>query len=403
MEIKNIEHEQFGQLRAILHQGPSAQTWLQLERLSLSWPDSPYVRQVAIPYAEDMLGRWPRSLHEQRRWPSQWLAMLANRQAVPWASLARSFKFDPVQMSRFAGTGVAMLLPYAHSLTHLDLNHMSPLDQDLSALLMLSSPQLEHLTLNRLNMPPRELTKLLSQAEHIGPHLKHLSLSRVNLRDEHLKAILEGPLCAQLEQLDLSRCEGLSPAGISALFGRAWPELERLDLELTELTDQVLSALVEGAALGHLPKLRTLSLGQSVIWRGLMVSRPMMTSLWRAQGLERLESLKLGPLSLSAEELVLFSEPCGLTGLTTLELMCELFSSPEQLQRLYAQLPKTHPKHEVVMAALTQLERELDRFTPDDELAILAQLGGAMLPRASSAPAAPSATLAELGDDEHEP
>lgn len=64
-----MEQRHFGELRSILHQTPSRETWLtRCEHLN-TWPQA-HLEAIALPYALDMINAWPG--HVGRDVPSSW-------------------------------------------------------------------------------------------------------------------------------------------------------------------------------------------------------------------------------------------------------------------------------------------------------------------------------------------
>lgn len=74
--------ERFGELRSLLQRRPSRQVWEQVcDLLEREWLDDPAeAERLFIPYAEDVLARWPDAL---RALPTRWTYYLREATFAP--------------------------------------------------------------------------------------------------------------------------------------------------------------------------------------------------------------------------------------------------------------------------------------------------------------------------------
>jgi len=123
--------------------------------------------------------------------------------------------------------------------------------------------------------------RLFARASNL-PALRRLHAGRNNLGPGGLAPLAAGPLLAQLEQLDVSH-NGLGPADVDALLGRAAANLVRVDLAHNTVGDTGCQRLAEAQ---RLDALRRLDLRANVITS--LGALALATAPWLHQ-LERLD------------------------------------------------------------------------------------------------------------------
>jgi hypothetical protein len=299
----------FGELRSLLQQEPSARVWEQLceqvtgvrwERTAERW----------LPYAMDILDRgWPDHL---RKLQNKWIT----RKKVTAAKLCRAVDIgypNPRQLEQL----VTLVETHGLRLTALS---MSGIDWESEGQL---KRFLAHTELESLHVPfwLGELLAKQLKRKGVVERLRVLRLGTTGMSSEavlgvvgsgHLKALRElelrdnrdrelglgaalmaSRLDERLESLTL-RSMQLSAADLDALAARAWPMLHTLDLEraLAEQANEALGRLLRGA-----PGLKRLNLTPG--WVDDALVRVVAT----LAGVE-LESLDVSEAAVSAEALV---------------------------------------------------------------------------------------------------
>jgi hypothetical protein len=278
----------FGELRSLLQQEPSAQVWEQLCALvgGARWDKA---AEQWLPYAEDHLARrWPDRL---RTWPAAWRG-----KAVAASALARHLVVQGTNtknMSRCvdaleAGapplTGMSVVLgkesgPVRRllraspaTLTRLELTGAVPLDAllDHAPLGRLSALRMAGLALDDAGLG-RVLDATGEQLRELGVIRPSLNdYGRARLTPDGLEPLVEGGHAARLVTLDLSGSRMAhhhfskpdhKNAGIRRLASAEWPVLERLVLDDLHLDD----AGELGRLVAQMPALRELELGRNIL------------------------------------------------------------------------------------------------------------------------------------------
>lgn len=344
------ERARFGALRELLQRAPSAELWQELLALWRTWPVTAATYQEALPYAHAHLERWPKALDAHRHWDPLWMR---GPRPSPWASLARTFEYDPKQMSAFLSTGLAPLLLYAPTLKHLDISQMSPPTDDLKTLLRLAGPGLESLRARSLGMRVEELLDAL-MGSAMGA-LKSLDLSGVALQEPDLDRLLQTPWFGQLETLELVGCDSLSEAGLLKLWGMPWEKLRRLELDFAGISDGLVEALCHRAPF---KALKRLSMSLEAPWYGGQPSLASLERLWGARALASVEDLNMGCFSIDAAELSVLMRPSALSELKALELHIDGWFDERSFISLAQQVPADHPQRAVLLQTFLRMSKQ---------------------------------------------
>jgi hypothetical protein len=304
MAVKTFD---FGELRSLLQQEPSAQVWEQLcalvfpakwEKASEQW----------LPYAEDILDRgWPDHLREL---PKGWIG----RKHIAAAALCRHLCID-VPSARHVRQYTALLerarppikqltLRYVHYRHSMDkemaqqlwaaLDSLGSIDRMVVMHGDVSGPPVAALLAGSIPGRLRELRlwfNPVSAAEALAlvgatsaATLRILELQHIEGGSAGLGAAIVGAgLCEALEELRLTATL-LEEAEIAALAARRWPMLHTLELEraLGEPANEALGRLLRGA-----PSLKRLNLASALIDESLV------------RGIAALEGVELEALDLS--------------------------------------------------------------------------------------------------------
>ena len=221
----------FGEVRSLAHQPPSAQAWAELSALLEQAPQA-QARQLLLPYLSRQLERWPDALLEA---PLEWLARALSGHEVPLLALARTLDAElltPQELIELAQRGLL------DGLRALRVQAHGPRVATLHEVLK-AAPALRLHTLELRGPLPEDALRGLV-AHPTAPRLRTLSVQGAALG------------------LRVAQRLGHSPA----LRG-----LERLTLRDAQLDAPMAQALAKAA---HLPNLRALSLSGSSFAPGAM-------------------------------------------------------------------------------------------------------------------------------------
>lgn len=249
----------FGELRSILQEPPSPQSWAKL-CLVIERFGPGELERVALPYACAHLTRWPITM---RALPHRWLVLLLSGRSVPWMPLVRHLDMSSSALLHDVACAALMRQPALEYLDSLCIKSVERVSFR-GVQLLLSSPHLHNLgalKLSGLGLYDQTLEAILSQLRAVA--LRRLDLSQNSLTLRGLEGLLHTPGLQKLSALNLSD----NPLGdIGAkLLGRAkvWAELSELSLDRIGLSEQGARAL---AGAPWLPQLKHLSLRQNPIY-----------------------------------------------------------------------------------------------------------------------------------------
>lgn len=173
--------QKFGELRSLLQQTPSEESWEQLGVLLGNWKLDDHFREVVLPYARELLAGWPEELKIA---PPAWAKGLTKKTKKP-APLMELASGLQMRASRVGKKGVEYLSqsPEIAHITYLDLSN-NGLQND-GGVSLANSP---HLT-----------------------NLKTLILTNAKIGNRGAIAIANNPRFASLEELDLTGNEIIEP------------------------------------------------------------------------------------------------------------------------------------------------------------------------------------------------
>jgi Leucine-rich repeat (LRR) protein len=231
-------HDHFGGLRSLLQAPPHEDTWRALCAALDAYP-RPELERVAVPYASDIVRRWPARL---RPAPPEWIDALVDRQGdVPQLGVVASI----TMRDRFIADDEVDALadsPFLHELSTLDLGRHRRMPW--------SHDQLDH-----------DRVRRIGHAASLD-NLRALSLAGHHLRPDALEVVLRAPAFSLLRRLDFSfnnlgflRHRDLRPAHLL-------PHLRELDLRDVGLTFVGVEAL---ASYGLLQDLTHLDLADNAL------------------------------------------------------------------------------------------------------------------------------------------
>ncbi|MEM1348038.1 MAG: hypothetical protein AAGI01_05720 [Myxococcota bacterium] len=267
---------EFGELRSLLQRVPSRERWDALCVLLLGWWDEAHRDAVAVPYARDILERWPDQL---RTLPVRWLHALETDPGLkPFVGLARALTVD----RRVSEASLEELVDAEvfSSITRVDVVARS-LDARRRAL------------------------ELLAKAPHAGAW-RHFGVHTEDVEAARIEEVLTRPCCAELESLALTR-KNLSHG--SAVEGRdelveVLEELQTLERVTTlSLAHDRLDARAL-ARLARAPLMRRvvdLDLSENSLGEDLRSGLGALRTLARAPG-ERLRRLVMHKVELMRQD-----------------------------------------------------------------------------------------------------
>jgi hypothetical protein len=201
----------FGELRSILQNPASQETWVALcEHLDLWSPEA--LEDIALPYALDIVGRWPAEL--EREVPQRWAAKLLEGQAVAQLAAANKLYLNGDRRSA-AQLTASLATPHLSGLTRLAVRWAE--EAAAGAMAVASAPHLTNLT--HLELSYCTLGASGAAALASAPHLSgltHLSLSNSPLQDDGVAALAASPHLSNLASLNLSALPSRRGSGIRA-------------------------------------------------------------------------------------------------------------------------------------------------------------------------------------------
>lgn len=293
----------FGELRSILQQPVSYQTWDDLcDHLDLWSGDA--LEQVALPYTLDIIHRWPDTV--ERSTPTRWIKRL------------------------LAGEDVAQMVVAQRLMLHIN-NGSAGLAR------LLASPHLRNIkAMHLFGIKRNDLLTALTSAQPL-PSLRWFSLSSHNMDDDALTALLVAPILDGITSLNLNLlypCES-----VSALL--AWPgiaRLTRLSLSGSWISEESATALAASPHLSALTHLDLARCGINAAGADALAASPHLTNLHHldlsackicGEGLVALLAspylgglthLSLAACQLDAHDIAALAASPGLAGLTHLDL-----------------------------------------------------------------------------------
>lgn len=253
----------FGELRSLLQQTPSAHGWERLKELLARWPE-PERQQSALPYVQDHLRRPP------------WSSLEAGL-GVDWLTSLNRGELDGALLSLPARVDAAAVNMDVFQAQHWSRGEWS---------------RVRHLNLRHAERPAAVLMAL-SQAS--WPALESLDLRACSLDDEALAALARWKM-PKLKSLDIG-FNAFGEAGLMALAGSSfWPSLESFSLGHTQMSAHMMQLLAQATQ-------GALALKQLRIERWPF-DWPTARALGDAVSLiSRLESLAIYGAGLGADEL----------------------------------------------------------------------------------------------------
>jgi hypothetical protein len=314
------EDELFGELRSILQRPASTSTWSALCEHLDRWPLDT-LEKVAVPYAASHLERWPQEI--ARGASGRWLGELMRGSPLPQLGATRALSIvapsSYQEQLRYTLDNKAMrhltdLTIVAHALSVKGVKSWSnaPLLATLERLTLVTtglgkplvpSKLLAHLTGLELNLAARPTPDQLRELAIVpGDRMRALRVISAALEPQQLGALLDAPLFARLDQLDLTLdrvpqdlCTVLSRApqlaalrtlslaihdpitDLDALLSRpALAGLERLTIRASRLAPEALRPLIDAT---HLTRLTALTLIAQQLDATALLSAPHMAGL----------------------------------------------------------------------------------------------------------------------------
>ena len=245
----------FGDVRSALQQPPSPRAWRAVCHLIEQWSDEDdELREVILPYALDVLERWP---DELRAASPIWINQLIgdDRPAPVIWKLVRHLEITGARL-RVDETKRLVACPHLRGVRHLMVR--AALSQSAFGLLM-QAPYLTKVTelgFISAGLEDRQFAKFID-APMMQRGLKRLDLAWSGVAERGVRAIAKAPHLHSLEALDLEGCRELSPDGAwhRLLHSSLLTNLRRLDASKAWLTTEHLRTLGNSPLLAHLTHL----------------------------------------------------------------------------------------------------------------------------------------------------
>ena len=164
----------FGDIRSILHQEPSQETWQALCEAIDGYTGSEPLEEVVLPYCVGVLDGWPEEV--ERAAPYHWGEPLLGSEVPPQLVLCTALNLEWGPPVGPDGARALASSPLLGGLRHLSLKDCDILDEGAQALA--SSPQLGNL--RTLNLMRTSLTAAGVEALAQSPHLVNLRVLRLS-------------------------------------------------------------------------------------------------------------------------------------------------------------------------------------------------------------------------------
>lgn len=234
--------DHFGEIRSLVHAQPSAERWVALCQLLLSWPEED-LQQRVLPYVDNHLEQWPSHL---KITPKGWIARLNQGVNISALSIVKHIH----------ATG--------HQPTGLLLAQLAELD---------AITDIESLTL-RENLAPEDFEYFHNWPTL--PHLNQLTLQNHQMNTQTIDRLIETfGASRRLQHLDLSH-NRMAPSALNALVSNLqhWPTLHSLQLQGNQADEQTGQLLAN-----HIPhaNFHALSIGQNMGTQGM---RALLATPW---------------------------------------------------------------------------------------------------------------------------
>jgi Ran GTPase-activating protein (RanGAP) involved in mRNA processing and transport len=246
----------FGELRSILQRPASQETWAALCQLlqGALWPDEA-LEAVAVPYALDIVSRWPESI--ERAAPDAWARQLMSGQGGAQLALANKLHLWRGPTPTLDELALLLGSPAIGGLRRLNLS-ASVASHGADALALLDTPHLAGLERLELDTASVDGAGAAALAAVRLPALRWLNLAHNALDDDALALLLRAPLCAELRALELSGNPLTARAAqLLAHWRKGMGRIEHLTLAGVPLGDEGVAALSNS---WHVGALRTLDL-----------------------------------------------------------------------------------------------------------------------------------------------
>lgn len=297
----------FGDVRSLLQQPPSHQSWAQL----CAWverSDDEELEQAVLPYVRQHLSRWP---DRMRAAPRAWLDRMLqdSKKRVPAMALVsvldlRSYAAARASWNKERDEDLSWILRRTELeyVRHILMHRVSPTVGELGALAANpAAAKVESIELGECELPANSDGRaLLEVRELVG--LREVAWTAAKLDDLFIQRLAEAPLGGQLERLDVSG-NALTHVGVARLLSDArFARLRSLSAGKNPAQGRPLAALLSGST--AVSQLRELSLSQldmrdtlAVLVRGPLAERLERLELWKA-GLHSgaIEALAAAPL-----------------------------------------------------------------------------------------------------------
>lgn len=214
--------ESMGELRSALHE-PSVKSWKRAVELLTKWSGHRQLVEEAIPYAHDILSRWPEDV--PRALPQYWQdSFFGNTKPLEATFDLMTLVSEIMPKSMWSSSGAPnspLRAPESTTLpllaTRIQLGSKTPEDR-LSWLARCEAPRLENLRLMIYNFS-KEMAEQWNGATWLGANLKTLNII---IPDETLPVLLDGKSLTGLTTISISGAEGTVQAGgLTALLDAA--------------------------------------------------------------------------------------------------------------------------------------------------------------------------------------